>query len=1030
MKPQRLELRGFTAFRETAVVDFADRSLFAITGPTGAGKSSLLDAMIWALYGQVPRVGRATRQLITHGEKSMAVRFDFTARSETYRVARSTSGPVGTRLEQQAEDGKSWRLLADRAADVVAQVTAILGLDYQTFTRTIVLPQGEFHSFLRGEERERREILSRLLGIDTYVQAGRAARMRAVGAKQLGETLASQLERLSLATPEAIAALDAERERLEASAEQASAQRERLTGLGQIAERYAGASRAAAAATQSAEAAEDALRAAKLAVDEAGQQYEEAGERQQRVAAERAALGYDPDEHERLRRLVATLELREEAWAAVERARVELDAATTTTTEAALLEERARASVTIERERHSDLDAALGVSVEALAVTAGRARAAGQRLAADAAAADHAQRDAEQCAAREERRAQELDSLTRQVATALEDRAASEAALRAAGGERDATADAQALAAAAAGEAERELVVSRRHRDVAQTEQAAATLQRSLNVGDPCPVCGEPIERLAQHAAPALDAAEAALAEAERVLSEARQTHEARSAASAAAAARSEECVIATARVEARLSGFDVELEAAGLERGASGEALAAAVAQASETAATALGEAVGERDRAHAAQEERHRLELSLAQLPPEMVPREPEALPDTLLAGMSWEGIDDALRSELAQHGGAANAALQAADAVREAEQVARTREVATASARGEVERGRAVLAGAEAALARLASTPAQPAEDAQPIQDAEGVRAALAAADHAAGRAEQLDGAAREASTAFAVAAERLEQRRRDCHQAEAAAQRLGDEAARAVEAAAAALTAFADRWRDVIGADPGADGPSPEALGELTAQLETAARQSAQDLGAVHERLGNARRDAADAARLREEIAGHEQTAVVAGALEQELHADRFIAYVQREALGALATDASTRLLQLTAGRYRLVTEDDQFSVIDRLNGDERRSVRTLSGGETFLASLAMALALSERLPELAGTGGAVSLESLFLDEGFGSLDSDSLDVAIEGLESLTAGRRVVGVISHVPEVAERLPDRIEVVKGDHGSVVRG
>ena len=87
---------------------------------------------------------------------------------------------------------------------------------------------------------------------------------------------------------------------------------------------------------------------------------------------------------------------------------------------------------------------------------------------------------------------------------------------------------------------------------------------------------------------------------------------------------------------------------------------------------------------------------------------------------------------------------------------------------------------------------------------------------------------------------------------------------------------------------------------------------------------------------------------------------------------------LAADAAVRLLQLSGGRYRLAAEGDAFAVIDGLNGDERRSVKTLSGGETFLASLALALALSERLPEIAGRGGAMSLESLFLDEGFGSL----------------------------------------------------
>src|SRR5688572_17995190 len=153
MKPLRLELRGFTAFRDRAVLDFRERTLFAITGPTGAGKSSLLDAMTWALYGQVPRVGNATKQLVTHGAKRMDVQLEFAARGEVYRVARSTAGQLGTRLEQRSADD-SWRLLADRATGpegVNAQVVAILGLDYGTFTKTIVLPQGEFQSFMRGD---------------------------------------------------------------------------------------------------------------------------------------------------------------------------------------------------------------------------------------------------------------------------------------------------------------------------------------------------------------------------------------------------------------------------------------------------------------------------------------------------------------------------------------------------------------------------------------------------------------------------------------------------------------------------------------------------------------------------------------------------------------------------------------------------------------------------------------------------------------------------------------------------------------
>ncbi|MYE47228.1 MAG: SMC family ATPase, partial [Chloroflexi bacterium] len=209
MRPLRLELRGFTSFREPAVVDFEGRRLFAITGPTGAGKSSLLDAITWALYGEAPRVGRATRQLITHGARSMAVQFDFSVRGERYRVSRQAPSSIGTRIERQRPDG-AWEPLADRAREVGARVTELLGLDFATFTKTVLLPQGAFDEFLRGDEPQRRDILTRLLGLGRYEEAGSKARNRAAGAVEAARTLREQIERLDAATPEAIADLERE----------------------------------------------------------------------------------------------------------------------------------------------------------------------------------------------------------------------------------------------------------------------------------------------------------------------------------------------------------------------------------------------------------------------------------------------------------------------------------------------------------------------------------------------------------------------------------------------------------------------------------------------------------------------------------------------------------------------------------------------------------------------------------------------------------------------------------------------------
>ena len=112
----------------------------------------------------------------------------------------------------------------------------------------------------------------------------------------------------------------------------------------------------------------------------------------------------------------------------------------------------------------------------------------------------------------------------------------------------------------------------------------------------------------------------------------------------------------------------------------------------------------------------------------------------------------------------------------------------------------------------------------------------------------------------------------------------------------------------------------------------------------------------------------------------------------------------------------------------FLVRDRWNADDTRSVRTLSGGETFLASLALALALAETLPGLA-PGRRLALESIFLDEGFGSLDPEALDRAADALDALRMEDRLVCVVTHLKELAERMPAQLVVSKSESGSSVR-
>ncbi|MFK3980489.1 AAA family ATPase [Micromonospora sp. NPDC050397] len=160
--------------------------------------------------------------------------------------------------------------------------------------------------------------------------------------------------------------------------------------------------------------------------------------------------------------------------------------------------------------------------------------------------------------------------------------------------------------------------------------------------------------------------------------------------------------------------------------------------------------------------------------------------------------------------------------------------------------------------------------------------------------------------------------------------------------------------------------------------------------------------------------------HESAARRARSLAGHLRANNFERWLLAEALDLLVDGASRILRDLTGGQYELTHDKGEFYVIDQHDAGLRRGVRTLSGGETFQASLALALALSEQLAGLSTT--TASLESILLDEGFGTLDVATLDTVAATLETLAArGDRMVGVVTHVPALAERVPVRYEIRK---------
>lgn len=176
--------------------------------------------------------------------------------------------------------------------------------------------------------------------------------------------------------------------------------------------------------------------------------------------------------------------------------------------------------------------------------------------------------------------------------------------------------------------------------------------------------------------------------------------------------------------------------------------------------------------------------------------------------------------------------------------------------------------------------------------------------------------------------------------------------------------------------------------------------------------------------------REEILLLRQEAVrtrqVAELLATHLRSQRFPRWLAGAALDILVAAASESLLELSGGQFSLTHDDKEFAVIDHADAESQRSVRTLSGGETFQASLALALALSGEFSSLSSA--ASSLDSIFLDEGFGTLDADSLETVAETLERLAQGDRMVGVVTHVASLAERIPTRFLVSRNSRTSSV--
>ncbi|WP_086793758.1 AAA family ATPase [Streptomyces thermovulgaris] len=992
MRLHRLDITAFGPFGGSQTVDFdalSSAGLFLLHGPTGAGKTSVLDAVCYALYGSVPgarQSGQGTTLRSDHAaaDTRTEVTLDFTVAGRRLEITRqppwerpkkrgtgTTLDKAQSRLREYDPATGVWKDLSRSHQEIGEEITQLLGMSREQFCQVVLLPQGDFARFLRADAEARGRLLGRLFDTRRFAEVEKhlAERRRATEARvregdaalladahrmQQAAGGAMELPNLAPGDPGLAQAV------LTAAAVARSTAREQLT-----------------VARCRLTVAESARAAAERALEEAREQarlqrrFAEAQERAARLAERAGAHRQAQERMERGRKaetVAPALELREAADAE-HRA-------------AAAAEARARALLP------EDLAGAGAAGLAAAARRAAEelggleaARRAEQRLAevvAERAETDRQQRADEEVLQEAEGWLAEWET----VRSALQARVdtAQEAATRAEQLAVRHESARQRLTAARRRDELAEATEQARRRALASAQEAlrtkehwlrlkeqrlngiAAELAAHLVDGEPCAVCGAtehpaPARRVAGHvdreteerALTDHQAADERRAEDERRLGALRE---------ALAAATAEAGETPTGQLAEELEELEAELEKARRD------------AAELHTARQELRAAEEERERRLA---DRRRAEVRAA---------------SRLARKESLDHEKAALEAELAEARGTADS---------------------VAARAAQLERRVALLTDA-ADAARAAE------ESAERLKDADG---RLAEAAFRAG----FDTPQAAAAALLDDAARRELQQRLDAWQTEEAA-------VRAVLAEAG--TAAAGRRPPVdLAAAEAAAAAADRRLREAVSARDAAARRCAEldrlsaRVAAGIRRLAPLREEHGRVARL---------AALTAGTSADNAHRMRLESYVLAARLEQVAAAATVRLRRMSSGRYTLVHSDDRagrgrsglgLHVVDAWTGRERDTA-TLSGGETFFASLALALGLADVVTDEAG---GVRLDTLFIDEGFGSLDDQTLDEVLDVLDSLRERDRSVGIVSHVPDLRRRIHAQLEVVKGRSGSVVR-
>lgn len=926
MRPLKLQLSGFTCFREETEISFDGLELFAIAGPTGAGKSTLLDAISYALYGQTARLGsKGLEALISPGLQQMSVGLEFRSSSGTiYRVTRVSerkgSRPTNqTRIERLGEDAK-WRQLpeSEKIKEANAKLSELVGLDYEGFTRAVLLPQGAFDEFLRGNASERRKLLVNLLGLDKIERIQKLAGERYKGAEQRAGHIRQLLEQdYAGATPERkrelkdeLASLKEQKVALEEARESLNKE---LQGLDEVKGLLD-------------EQTSVCAQLAKLKAQEADIQ----ADRKAFARAQNAALIVPQLE---------TLEARQQTSTQLQEQQQDLEKRLREAEEGVKL---AQTSLT-EAEEATRQIPELSERIEALAelrplLSQLEARGGDLSLADRADDTTDYSDAAWDALQMQKGHLPNLKRALREVTEAKKSLTGAQQAISK-GETQVATLGKELEAVKAKGKRMRERCnQAEASLKRAEVEDRAGALRAHLHVGEACPVCQQTVATLPTGSAVDVAALQRTYDEQKAALDELLEHYRQLDAQLGTEQARLDDRRAEQLKTEATLTRQREQLaevnkafasfpttELADIEKQLEGQRICLLANLAKSIRVKAQGLHPQE---AHA------------------RLTAERKGLEQTLKTAN--EGFQAAQRS-LDQ--------LQTKQKLLAERLAELTAELAKAQASFEAALGRAAFANAQEVRAAELSEPRSSVLEAR-IKNFE----------------RELEGAQRH----------------------------------------------DVDVQRKLAGRT--LDTADYEALKTQQTETNKALEETQRRVGAVCRDLETLEAQLERASNLRQEAKQCDQVYATYRQLSLDLRSNEFPDFMISRVQQQLAQRASDTIRSITGGRYDLYFRDGEYSVLDAWSSGELRSARTLSGGESFITSLALALALSDTL------AGATSLGALFLDEGFGTLDAETLDAVAGVLESLTASGRMVGIITHVAALSERLPARLVVQKGIDGSSV--